>query len=119
MALTIAVALLASVCFAVASVLQHHGARGARRRFPLHVGLLVELAGKPGWLAGVLAQAAGVALHLLAVTLTGVWLLALTQRAAPPADQAEVALTTGSAAPRGHPEGRGGQPEPAGRPADP
>ena len=69
MALTIAVALLASVCFAVASVLQHHGARDARRRSPLHVGLLVELAGKPAWLAGVLAQVAGVALHLLAVNL--------------------------------------------------
>jgi hypothetical protein len=82
MALTIAVALLASVCFAVASVLQHHGARDARRRSPLHVGLLVELAGKPAWLAGVLAQVAGVALHLLAVNLGP---LSVVQRCSPSA----------------------------------
>lgn len=67
MPLTVAVALLASVCFAVASVLQHAGALRARRRSPLHPGLLVELASQPGWLVGVLAQAAGVTLHLLAV----------------------------------------------------
>lgn len=69
MAPTVTVALLAAVCFAVASVLQHDGALRARQRSPLHPGLLVELAGKRGWLVGVAAQATGVALHLLAVNL--------------------------------------------------
>ena len=69
MALTVAVSLLAAVCFGVASVLQHRGALRARTRTPLHPGLLVELAGKPGWLAGVATQTAGVTLHLLAVNL--------------------------------------------------
>src|SRR5882672_10162474 len=69
MTLTITVALLAAVCFGVASVLQHVGALRARRRSPLHPGLMVELARKRIWLIGVGSQAAGVALHLLAVNL--------------------------------------------------
>jgi hypothetical protein len=69
MTLTITVALLAAVCFGVASVLQHVGALRARRRSPLHPGLMVELARKRIWLLGVVAQAAGVVLHLLAVNL--------------------------------------------------
>jgi hypothetical protein len=69
MTMTIIVSLLAAVCFGVASVLQHNGALRARRRGPLHPGLMVELAGKPGWLAGVGAQATGVTLHLVAVNL--------------------------------------------------
>jgi drug/metabolite transporter (DMT)-like permease len=69
MTLTLIVSLLAAVCFGCASVLQHNGALGARRRSPIHPGLLVELAAKPGWLLGVGAQAAGVALHLLAVNI--------------------------------------------------
>jgi drug/metabolite transporter (DMT)-like permease len=69
MGLTVVVSLLAAVCFGVASVLKHRGALRARPRTPLHPGLLVELAGKAGWLAGVAAQAAGVTLHLVAVNL--------------------------------------------------
>lgn len=69
MTITVLVALLAAVCFAVASVLQHHGARNARRRPPLHPGLVAELARTRCWSAGVAAQAAGVTLHLLAVNL--------------------------------------------------
>ncbi|MBO0848309.1 MAG: DMT family transporter [Pseudonocardia sp.] len=67
MTLTVILSLLAATCFGVASVLQHHGALRARRRTPLHPGLMVELVGKPSWLAGVVAQAAGVTLHLVAV----------------------------------------------------
>jgi hypothetical protein len=69
MTATVLVALLAAVCFALASVLQHRGAVHARRRAPLHPGLMAELAAKPGWLAGALVQAAGVTLHLFAVNL--------------------------------------------------
>jgi hypothetical protein len=69
MTLTITVALLAAVCFGVASVLQHVGALRARRRSPLHPGLMVELARKRIWLLGVGAQVAGVALHLFAVNI--------------------------------------------------
>jgi hypothetical protein len=67
MTLTVILSLLAATCFGVASVLQHHGALRARRRAPLHPGLMVELVGKPSWLAGVVAQATGVSLHLAAV----------------------------------------------------
>jgi hypothetical protein len=69
MTIIVIIAVLAAVCFAVASVLQHNGALRARRRSPLHPGLLAELACKPGWLAGVAAQATGVTLHLIAVNL--------------------------------------------------
>jgi len=69
MTLTIAVALLAAVCFGVASVLQHNGALRARRRSLLHPALMLELARKRGWLLGVGAQGAGVTLHLVAVNL--------------------------------------------------
>jgi hypothetical protein len=69
MALTVAVAALAAICFAVASVLQHSGAMAARRRSPVDPGLLAELARKPRWLLGVAAQASGVTLHLVAVNL--------------------------------------------------
>jgi drug/metabolite transporter (DMT)-like permease len=69
MAPTVFLALLAAMCFAVASVLQHDGARQARRRAMLHPGLLAELAGKRVWLAGVAVQGCGVMLHLVAVNL--------------------------------------------------
>jgi hypothetical protein len=67
MTLTVTLALVAAACFAVASVLQHRGARRVRRRAPLHPGLLAELARTRGWLVGIAAQATGVALHLVAV----------------------------------------------------
>ncbi|HZZ45953.1 MAG TPA: DMT family transporter [Pseudonocardia sp.] len=67
MTLTVTLALVAAAFFAVASVLQHRGARRVRQRAPLHPGLFAELARSRGWLVGITAQAAGVVLHLLAV----------------------------------------------------
>ena len=69
MALTVTIASLAAICFAVASVLQHDGALRARQRRLLHPGLMVDLARRRGWLLGILVQAAGVTLHLFAVNL--------------------------------------------------
>lgn len=65
--LTVLLSLLAAVCFGVASVLQHHGANRAPRRFPLHPGLLADVAQQPWWLVGVVAEIVGVGLHMLAV----------------------------------------------------
>ncbi|WP_028935884.1 DMT family transporter [Pseudonocardia spinosispora] len=67
MTVTVIVSLFAAACFGLASALQHLSAWRVRRRSP--VGLLVELAGKRTWLAGIAAQATGVALHLVAVNL--------------------------------------------------
>lgn len=69
MTITLLISLLAAGCFGLASTLQHSSAWRARTRTPMHPGLLVELAGKRTWLAGVAAQATGVALHLVAVNL--------------------------------------------------
>ncbi len=62
-------ALVAAVCFGTASVLQHQGANQVRRRFPLNPGLLIDVARQPLWLLGILAEVAGVALHMVAVNL--------------------------------------------------
>ena len=59
--------LVAAVCFGTASVLQHRGANRVRRRFPLHPGLLVDVARQRLWLLGVVAEVMGVALHMIAV----------------------------------------------------
>ncbi|MGH3770349.1 MAG: DMT family transporter [Pseudonocardiaceae bacterium] len=59
--------LIAAVCFGTASVLQHQGANQVRRRFPLSPGLLIDVAHQPLWLLGVVAEVAGVALHMVAV----------------------------------------------------
>jgi multidrug transporter EmrE-like cation transporter len=69
MTLVVLVSLLAAVCFGVGSALQHDGALRARRRSPLHPGLLAELATRRVWLLGLGAQCTGVALHLVAVNL--------------------------------------------------
>ncbi|HEY2205025.1 MAG TPA: DMT family transporter [Pseudonocardia sp.] len=69
MSLTVFVAAMAAVCFAISSVLQHDGALRVRRRRPLDPGLMVDLARRPGWLLGTGAQATGVTLHLVAVNL--------------------------------------------------
>jgi len=58
---------LAAVCFGTASVLQHHGANQVRRRFPLHPGLLVDVARQRLWLLGIMAEVVAVALHMVAV----------------------------------------------------
>jgi drug/metabolite transporter (DMT)-like permease len=65
--LTVLLSLLAAVCFGVASVLQHHGANRVPRRFPLHPGLLADVAQQPWWLVGVVAEVVGVGLHMVAV----------------------------------------------------
>ncbi|MGB6165503.1 MAG: DMT family transporter [Pseudonocardiaceae bacterium] len=62
-------ALVAAVCFGTASVLQHQGANQVRRRFPLNPGLLIDVARQPLWLLGIVAEVAGVALHMVAVNL--------------------------------------------------
>jgi hypothetical protein len=65
--LAVVLSLLAAVCFGTASVLQHHGANQVRRRFPLHPGLLVDVARQRLWLLGIVAEVVAVALHMVAV----------------------------------------------------
>ena len=69
MTLAVALSLVAAVCFGTASVLQHHGANQVRRRFPLHPGLLIDVARQRLWLLGIVAEVAGVTLHMVAVNL--------------------------------------------------
>lgn len=69
MALAVVLSLVAAVCFGTASVLQHHGANQVRRRFPLNPGLLIDVARQRLWLLGVVAEVAGVALHMVAVNM--------------------------------------------------
>jgi hypothetical protein len=69
MTLAVVLSLLAAVCFGTASVLQHYGANRVRRRFPLHPGLLIDVARQRLWLLGIMADVAGVALHMVAVNL--------------------------------------------------
>jgi MFS family permease len=68
-ALAVVLSLVAAVCFGTASVLQHHGANQVRRRFPLNPKLLVDVARQRLWLLGVVAEVAGVALHMVAVNM--------------------------------------------------
>jgi hypothetical protein len=63
----VVLSLVAAVCFGTASVLQHHGANQVRRRFPLNPGLLIDVARQRLWLLGIVAEVAGVALHMVAV----------------------------------------------------
>lgn len=65
----VVLSLLAAVCFGTASVLQHQGANQVRRRFPLHPGLLIDVARQRLWLLGILAEVTAVALHMVAVNL--------------------------------------------------
>jgi hypothetical protein len=65
--LTVVVSLLAAVLFGTAMVLQHRGANRVRRRFPLHPGLLHDLARQKWWLLGSAVEAAAVILHVVAV----------------------------------------------------
>jgi hypothetical protein len=67
--LAVVLSLVAAVCFGTASVLQHHGANQVRRRFPLNPGLLIDVARQRLWLLGIVAEVAGVALHMVAVNL--------------------------------------------------
>jgi hypothetical protein len=67
--LAVVLSLTAAVCFGTASVLQHQGANQVRRRFPLSPGLLIDVAHQRLWLLGIVAEIAGVALHMVAVNL--------------------------------------------------
>ncbi|MBA2471350.1 MAG: hypothetical protein DLM61_22920 [Pseudonocardiales bacterium] len=67
MTFAVVLSLVAAVCFGTASVLQHHGANQVRRRFPLNPGLLIDVARQRLWLLGIVAEVAGVALHMVAV----------------------------------------------------
>jgi hypothetical protein len=67
--LTVAVSLLAAVLFGTAMVLQHRGANRVQRRFPLHPGLLRDLARQPWSLLGGAVEAVAVILHVLAVNI--------------------------------------------------
>jgi hypothetical protein len=67
--LAVVLSLVAALCFGTASVLQHQGVNQVRRRFPLNPGLLIDVARRPLWLLGTVAEVAGVALHMVAVNL--------------------------------------------------
>jgi drug/metabolite transporter (DMT)-like permease len=60
-------ALASSLLYAVASVLQHRSAVAAKGK-PLRIGFVVELAGRPLWLAGMGADAAGYGLQFYALS---------------------------------------------------
>jgi drug/metabolite transporter (DMT)-like permease len=60
-------ALGSSLLYAVASVLQHRSAVAAKSR-PLRIGFVVELAGRPLWIAGMAADVAGFALQFFALS---------------------------------------------------
>ncbi|MBC7375399.1 MAG: DMT family transporter [Frankiales bacterium] len=61
-------ALLAAVCFALASVLQHHSAARAPLAVGLGLGLLGRLLHRPLWLLGLAAAGGGLALHAYALS---------------------------------------------------
>lgn len=59
-------ALGSSLLYALASVLQHRSAVAAKGR-PLRIGFVVELAGRPLWIMGMAADAAGYGLQFFAL----------------------------------------------------
>lgn len=67
MTVAVVLSLLAAVGFGIASVLMHRGANQVRQRFPLHPGLLLDVARQPLWLLGIVAEVTAVALHMIAV----------------------------------------------------
>lgn len=66
-AVALAVALVASLCYAVAAALQQHAA--GQSDTAGGVRLVAHLLGKPRWLGGVAAMVAGAGLHVLALRL--------------------------------------------------
>lgn len=66
--MVVAVALAASLCYAVAVVLQQRTARDAAPEAALRPRLLTELAQRPLWLVGVAANVAGYGLRFLALS---------------------------------------------------
>ncbi len=65
--MAVLVALLSAAFYAAAMVLQQHDARKADPSKALHPGLLVDLARRPQWLAGVAANGAAYALRYVAL----------------------------------------------------
>lgn len=63
----ILVALGSALCYAVASVLQHHAARGQRHSRSTRVGLLVGLVTRPLWVAGIVVDVAAYVLQFIAL----------------------------------------------------
>lgn len=68
-ALAIVLALLGAACYAVGAALQHQQAAATTPTGRLRPGLLLELARRPRWLAGVLSNGTGAALHVVALSL--------------------------------------------------
>lgn len=68
-ALAVPAALAAAACYAVASTLQHHQARGSSAGDTVALGGMLGLARRPLWLLGGLADLAGLLLHVLALGL--------------------------------------------------
>ena len=65
--MVVGLALASAVFYAVASVLQQHSAQAASRRLSLRPALLVALARRPLWLAGVAANVAAYGLRFAAI----------------------------------------------------
>lgn len=67
MLVAVPVAVLAAAGFGLAGVLQHRATKLVRGRGALHVGLLVDLARQPLWLASMAAALAGITFQILAL----------------------------------------------------
>ncbi len=65
--MAIATALAAALLYAVASVLQHHSAGTMPAQKSMRVGLLVSLAARPLWVAGIVADVAAYACQFVAL----------------------------------------------------
>ncbi|HEX6447320.1 MAG TPA: DMT family transporter [Streptosporangiales bacterium] len=68
-ALAIVLALIGAACYAAGAALQHQQASATTPTGRLRPRLLLELARRPRWLAGVLANGTGCALHVAALSL--------------------------------------------------
>ncbi|MBO0827319.1 MAG: DMT family transporter [Streptosporangiales bacterium] len=68
-ALAIVLALIGAACYAVGAALQHQQAAATTPAGRLRPRLLLELARRPRWLAGIVANGAGAALHVTALSL--------------------------------------------------
>jgi drug/metabolite transporter (DMT)-like permease len=65
---TVGAALCSALCFALSTVLQHRTAARAPRSDVLGVGLFAHLLSRPLWLLGLVADGAGLGLHVLALS---------------------------------------------------
>jgi drug/metabolite transporter (DMT)-like permease len=65
--MVVSIALAAAACYAVAMVLQHHGASETDSELSLRLGLVPRLLSRPIWIAGVGANLAGFGLRFAAL----------------------------------------------------